>query len=265
LGARAVTRSPTAKVRSPLAGGSSPPSSPLTRRRRWARRLSWRRVLLRRSTIGWSRPSRWASHQRPRTWRYMVRSSPTTWRCPAAASSRTRSSMSPRGAPRQRPGRCGCWSRWVVVSSGVSPGWRSHSTRNMPPAAMAPCWAGSPMRRTAAPGSVAIVMSVSRARSCSVEASSMTRIVFASRAGGFGVGVGEVPGNGLALDAGRGCEGAGGFALHRRTEDAVAGGSPRFRACSDGGGLAGAGPTDRGLEPVPALAPRPSPGRAVHR
>ena len=53
-------------------------------------------------------------------------------------------------------------------------------------------------------------------------------------------------------------EGAGGFALHRGTDDAVAGGSPGIGAGSDGGGLAGASPADRGLEPVAALAPRPN-------
>ena len=73
-----------------------------------------------------------------------------------------------------------------------------------------------------------------------------------------GVGVGEVPGDGLALDLGGRREGAGGFALHRGTDDAVAGGSPGIGAGSDGGGLAGASPADRGLEPVAALAPRPN-------
>lgn len=47
LGARAVTRSPTENRRSPLAMISSVPISPLTWRSRWARRLSWRRVVLR--------------------------------------------------------------------------------------------------------------------------------------------------------------------------------------------------------------------------
>ena len=50
----------------------------------------------------------------------------------------------------------------------------------MPPAAMAPCWAGSPMSRRVAPAEAAIHMSWSRSRSDRVEASSTTSTVRAS-------------------------------------------------------------------------------------
>ena len=48
----------------------------------------------------------------------------------------------------------------------------------------------------------------------------------------LGVVVGEVPGDGLALDPGRGGEGAGGFALHGGADDAVAGGGPGVGAAA---------------------------------
>ena len=73
-----------------------------------------------------------------------------------------------------------------------------------------------------------------------------------------GVGVREVPGDGLALDPGRRCEGARGFALHRGTDDAVASDAPGIGTGGDGGGLAGPGPADRELKPVSALAPGPN-------
>ena len=67
--------------------------------------------------------------------------------------------------------------------------------------------------------------------------------------------MGEVPGDGLALDPGRGGEGAGGFALHGGADDPVAGVGPGVGAGGDGGGLAGAGPADRRRVAVAALAP----------
>ncbi len=54
VGGAAVMRSPTENRRSPLATISSPSTSPLTWRSRWASRLSSRRVVLRWSTMGWS-------------------------------------------------------------------------------------------------------------------------------------------------------------------------------------------------------------------
>ena len=51
----------------------------------------------------------------------------------------------------------------------------------MPPAATAPCWAGSPTRRTVAPRSAAMVRSASRSRSDRVEASSVMSTVWSSR------------------------------------------------------------------------------------
>ena len=69
------------------------------------------------------------------------------------------------------------------------------------------------------------------------------------------IGVGEVPGDGLALDPGRGGERACRLALHGSTDDSVASGGPRVGARGDRGGLARSGAADGGLEPVAALAP----------
>ncbi len=154
------------------------------------------------------------------------------------------------GAGRGGSGADGWWS-----ARGCGRGWRSQSTRNMPPAAMAPCWAGSPMSRRLAPVVAAMVMSASRSRSDRVDASSIDEDRARVEGKVARVGVGEVPGDGLALDAGRGGEGAGGFALHGGADDPVAGGGPGVGAGGDGGGLAGAGAADRGLEAVAALAP----------
>jgi hypothetical protein len=159
----------------------------------------------------------------------------------------------------------GCWSRWVVVSSGVwcRVAFAEHAEH-------------------AAGGDGAVLGGVADEPEAGAGGGGHVheRVeVTVGQRGGFvddedragvegevvGVGVGEVPGDGLALDPGRRREGAGGFALHRGAEHPVAGGGPRVGAGGDGGGLAGTGAADRGLEAVAALAPRRSPGVAARR
>jgi hypothetical protein len=72
--------------------------------------------------------------------------------------------------------------------------------------------------------------------------------------GSVGVVAREVPGEGLGGHAGRGAEGASGFAFDGGADDPPAGGLPGVAGGGHGGGLAGAGPADGALDAVPAGA-----------
>ncbi len=140
---------------------------------------------------------------------------------------------------------------------GVWVGWYSQRTRNIPPAAMAPCWAGSPMSRMVAPVRSAMVMRASRSRSDRVEASSTTRTVRASRGRSWGSSWARYQAtvsHSMPVAAAR-VRAASPLTVAPTSRWPAAG--PGLGAGGDGGGgLTGPSPSDGGLVAVSVPAPR---------